>query len=366
MPFRSYKYELSLNATEERILDNQMRWLVFTYNYFLKYNAKQYKQYKRFISTDVMRNHIPVYRNKYNSIPLLTDDLIVQVISELHQDLNNYIKNPAKKVLYKKPYDTFRMTYKSDFSFDPVGNTVSFGVLNHIGIRFSRSFQGSVRSLEISKKANRWYSTFVLKTNTASKPKKLDRSVGIDVGLKDFAIFSNGTVIENPRYYRQLEEKFRKEQRRLTRKNRFSSNWVKQRTKVQKAYSDLIHFRMNFLHQITSQITDEFDVIGIEKLNILDMAQNKKIRKSILDASWGQFIKLLKYKAEEKGKIVVEVGRYYPSSQLCSRCGSKRIMPLHLRTYQCQSCGLEIDRDYNASINIENKAVEMYHSSKGV
>ena len=128
---------------------------------------------------------------------------------------------------------------------------------------------------------------------------------------------------------------------------------------MKKVNEEIYHARMNFLHKTSAYVVSNYDVIGIEKLSIQTLVQNKRLSKSILDASWGTFIELLKYKAKEQSKQVIEVGRFYPSTQLCSKCGNKQWMPLHLRIYACKSCGYEVDRDYNASKNIENKAREL-------
>jgi putative transposase len=364
MPFRCYKYELDLKRVENKRLTNQMRWMVFTYNYFLRFNAKHYKKHNSFIPLDVMKSHIPVFRSKYKGIPLMSDELLAQSVEELSKNLNTYIDNPSKRIFYKKPYETFTLTYKNNFYFNTQDHTLNLGIFKSLKLHYSRPIKGRITSVDVTKKAGKWYVTFVLKLPSSSSVAPLHRSVGIDVGLKEFAILSDGNKIENPRFYRRLEHKLSTEQRNLSRKTKYSNNWVKQREKVQKAYMNLIHYRTNFLHQITSRITDDFDVIGIENLNILDMTHNKKLRKSILDASWGEFIKMLKYKADEKGKRIIEVGRFYPSSQLCSKCQSRQIMPLHLRLYQCKKCGHEMDRDYNASINIERRAVEILQKNK--
>lgn len=364
MPFRSYKYELKLNPLQEQTLHLYMDSLRKVYNYYLKYHASHYVKHKSFIAYEQVRKHIPTYLYTHANEFLAPRPLVEQIVDELHRDIDHYLKNPACKPSFKKDHDAFRLIFKTGFRFDQETEKVQVGDLA-MKLRYTRPLQGYARSLEVSTKAGRWYATFVNKIPLLQPSQEAITCIGIDVGLKEFAVLSNGRVVSNPRYYRCLESRFRKEQRALSRKTKHSQNWRKQRLKVQKAYADLVHYRSDFLHRLSTEIVEAYDVIGIEKLDILEMTENKKLRKSILDASWGLFLKYLRYKAEERGKFVIEVGRYFPSSQLCSRCGAKQIMPLHLRTYRCRACSFEIDRDFNASKNIEQEAFLLYQKKKG-
>lgn len=183
--------------------------------------------------------------------------------------------------------------------------------------------------------------------------------VGIDVGLKEFAVLSTGEVIPNPRLYRMLEGKLAKEQKRLSNKEKFSNNWKKQAAKVQKIHSKITNARKDFLHKLSTRIVNNHDVIGVEDLNIKGMIKNHNLAKSISDAGWGMFNNFLEYKSLWQSKTYQKVERFYPSSQICFECGSKQIMPLHLRTYVCKDCGTVKDRDFNASQNIEHRALQL-------
>jgi len=191
------------------------------------------------------------------------------------------------------------------------------------------------------------------------KDKTFVNPIGIDVGLKEFAVLSTGEVIPNPRFYHTLEEKLAKEQRKLSRKEKFSNNWKKQLAKVQKIHSKIANARKDFLHKLSTRIVNNHDIIGVEDLNIKGMVRNHHLAKSIADAGWSMFNNFLEYKCLWQSKTFQKVERFYPSSQLCSECGSKQIMPLHLRTYVCKDCGTNIDRDFNASKNIELRALQL-------
>jgi putative transposase len=175
--------------------------------------------------------------------------------------------------------------------------------------------------------------------------------VGIDVGLTHFATLSNGQTIENPRWLRKAEKKLSWEQRKLSRKVKGSKNRKKQIVKVEQCHINIKNSRKDFQHKTTTILVKNHDVIAVENLNIKGMVRNHNLAKSISDASWNSFISMLKYKAALQGKKIVAIDRYEASTKKCSSCGQKQDISLSTRVYKC-SCGLEMDRDLNASINI--------------
>lgn len=352
---KTFTYKLVLSNSDKLKLDKILESTTFCYNLFLYYNRNYFEKTKKNIELSKMFSQLPVFTKQYQQLQETNNIYFNSTIVDLFFSLKK-IYSIEKYPDYKK--NNRRIVLLREFQVNEKDACISIPDFASIRYVKSRKLQGTIKAIHLVTKFDNWYVDFVVEQNTQPNRNQSElRFVGIDVGLNDFAILSNGTKVKNPRFYRNMEEKLIKEQKSLSRKERGSENWKKQLEKVRKVHEKIFNSRMNFLHELTTYLTDEFDVIGIEKLAISEMKENRKLAKSIQDASWGTFVKLLKYKANEKGKVVVEVDRYYPSTKTCSNCGNKEIIPLHLRTFECSRCQFKVHRDYNASINIEHKAV---------
>jgi putative transposase len=226
-----------------------------------------------------------------------------------------------------------------------------------------------ITQIAISRNGSRWAASISVKMEDelahryfAGKTRKATKkAVGVDVGIKDAYITSDGLVVENPRHYVKLQAKLRRQQKRLSRrqgpdyKNGVapSKRWEQARDDVRKTHARIVNTRKDFIHKTTRSLIDEHEIVVIEDLNVSSMVRNKHLSKHILDSSFYEFRRQLEYKARWYNREVILAPTFFPSSKKCSQCGEvKAKLSLSERTYNCEACGLVIDRDYNAALNL--------------
>lgn len=217
-------------------------------------------------------------------------------------------------------------------------------------------------SCTLSKDTDNKYYISLCCVNIAPKPlEQTGAVVGIDLGIKEFATTSDNELINNPKFYRKYEQKLIKSQRKLSKRKKGSNNRNKQRLKVNKWHKRITNCRLDFLQKLSTRLIKDYDIICMEDLASGNMTKNHKLAKSIADASFFEFNRELEYKARWNYKLISRINRFYPSSQLCSNCGNKssQTKDLSCRTYVCPKCGMIMDRDYNASINILNEGLRI-------
>lgn len=253
-------------------------------------------------------------------------------------------KKKSSKQSYRLPNQKFKVF--------PDDGLIQLEKIGKVKAIFDREIDGDLRSVTVSKNpSGKFFASILVKTNIDPLP-MTGKCVGIDVGLKDLFIMSNGDVVNNPRWFRENQSKLAKAQKHLSRKTRGSIRYQKQKIKVAKIHETIVNQRNYFLHNISKSIVTNFDLIAVEDLNVTGLKKTN-LGKSISDAGWSTFIDQLNYKSRWYGKTFVKIDRFYPSSQLCSECGHRDgKKSLDIRSWVCSNCGAPHDRDFNASVNI--------------
>ena len=250
-------------------------------------------------------------------------------------------------------YDS--VTYPQS-GFEIIDGKLKLSKIGHIKLKLHRNIDGIIKTCNIKKEIDRFYVCFSVEYHSIQKPVP-DKQIGIDVGIKSFAVLSNGKAIDNPKYLINSEERLIKKQRRLSSKKKGSINRKKAIIKVARLHKKISNQRKDFQHKLSREIVGNYGYIAVEDLQIKNMVKNRNLAKSINDAGWGQFISFLTYKAEEAGCYVEKVSPRY-TSKMCGYCGHvKQDLKLSDRFWTCPICGTAHDRDINASVNILNKTI---------
>ena len=236
------------------------------------------------------------------------------------------------------------------------GGDLSLPKVGDVRVKWSRKLPSVPSTVTVIKDAaGRYFASFVIETEPATLPES-DHVVGIDLGLGHFAVLSDGTKIQAPRFLRRAEKKLKKAQQALSRKTKGSNNRDKARIRVARAHAQVADARREFHHQLSTKIIRDNQAIAVEDLAVKGLARTR-LAKSVHDAGWSAFVAMLEYKAAKFGRTFVRIGRFEPTSQVCSACGVKDgPKPLHIRVWQCRACGAVLDRDINAAVNIAKAA----------
>lgn len=223
-------------------------------------------------------------------------------------------------------------------------------------VRWSRSLPSEPSSVTVIKDAaGRYFASFVVQATDLPLPVGASE-IGVDLGLAHFAVLSDGTKIDSPRFLRRAEKKLKMAQRAVSRKQRGSANRARARAKFARAHAKVADSRREFCHQLSTRLIRENQTIAVENLAVKGLSRTR-LAKSVHDAGWSQFLKMLEYKAARSGRTVLRIGRFEPTSQVCSRCGARDgPKPLHLRVWVCKACAAVLDRDVNAAINVATAA----------
>ena len=354
---RTYKYRLKPTEQQRVFMEKHFGCTRFIYNHFLSERKRQYDESgksDRFYEqckalTELKKQPDTAFLNEVNS------NSLVYSLRCLDNAYQNFFKHGSGFPRFKS-----KNRLKDSFtSPQPATNKIKGNKLyipkfkEGIECIVSREIKGEVRTVTISKTPTGKYFAAILTLEQIEPKEKTGAVIGVDLGIKDFAITNEGTTYPNNKYTKKYSKKLATAQKHLSRKKKGSNSFESQKRKVARIHEKIANARKDNLHKVSTQLIDEYDLIAIEDLNVKGMVKNHKLAKSISDMGWGMFVEMLQYKANWYDKQVVKIDRFYPSSKTCSECGWKnKDLSLSDREWKCGGCGTVVDRDVNAAQNI--------------
>ena len=350
---KAYKYRIYPDAEQMQFFAKCFGCVRFVYNRMLSDRIEHYN-----LTGKSLNNTPAQYKSEFTWLKEVDSLALANAQMNLNTAYRNFFRDKSTGFPKFKSKKTNNFSYTTNNQKGTVyieNGCIKLPKLKSpVKIRQHRSFEGVIKSCTISKAPSGKYHISILVETEIQKLPASDMRVGIDVGIKDFAVLSNGEAYKNPKHLRKSEKRLAKLQRDLSRKQIGSSNRNKARIKVAKLHEKIANQRMDFLHKKSTEIIRENQAIVIEDLKVKNLMKNHNLAKSIAEVSWSRFREMLDYKSRWYGRELIIAPPDYPSSQLCSDCGnrSSQTKDLACRVYICPECGLEIDRDYNASLNL--------------
>ena len=358
---KAFKYRLHPNKEQKVLLEKHFGCVRFVWNWALGKKMEAYQKDKTNLSRYELQAELP--KMKKGDQPWLAEVGSLSIQSKLEDLDKAYTSFFKKKVAYpkfkcKRNDQKFRIPQNTKVDFEK-GKVIIPKFLGGIKCIFDRQFEGDISSSYVSRTTTGKYFISILVEDgkeLPTKPKITEKStIGIDLGLKHFATLSDGTKVENPKPLKRFLKKLKKQQRQLSKKTKGSNNRNKQRVKLAKTHEKITNCRKDFHHKLSHKLTHDNQVktICMETLSTKDMMENSYMARQIADVGWNSFTNILKYKCDWYGKNFVQIGRFEPSSKLCS-CGYiNQTLTLKDREWTCPLCNITHDRDILAANNIK-------------
>ena len=366
----AYKYRLKPNKQQKQLLEHHFGCNRFVWNYFLHQRQEFYQKNKEDIEAKRIKGNCSYYNDEkelvkmkkqeeYNWLKEVNSQSLIATIMHLDTAYKNFFKKKSKFPRYKKKGDNQSFTIPQHIRIE--NGKIYFPKFSE-GIRLKehRKLEGKICNATISKTATNQFYVSIIVEKEIEPLQQNNNNVGIDLGIKDFCILSNGTRYENIKPLKKHLKKIKYLQRQVSKSKKASKRRDKRKLKLAIIHQRIHNQRLDYLHKITKSITDENQVIVIEDLNVNGMMKNHHLAQAISDVSWHEFKRQLEYKCKWKGRQLVIIDRFFPSSKTCNNCGYiNQELTLDVRQWTCPQCNCKLDRDLNASKNILQQGLNM-------
>ena len=363
---KAYKYRLYPNKQQEEQIQKTFGCCRFVYNQTLAYRQELYESKKESMNKIACNNYVnQVLKKEYKWLKEVDKFALTNSVYNMDLAYQKFFKEHAgcpnfkSKRDNKKSYSTNCTNNNIEISFDI--NKIKLPKLKWVKAKVHREFVGKIKSATISQNSSDKYFVSILVETEHIPIESTDCMVGVDLGIKDLLITSNGEKFDNIHTTKKYEDKLAKEQRKLSHKTKGSKNWNKQRIKVARIHEKIHNTRIDNLHKISHKLISENQVIVSENLAVANMVKNHNLAKAISDCGWYELTRQLSYKAEWNNRQYIKIDRFYASSQTCNYCGyvNKNTKDLSVRVWTCPKCGTVHDRDVNAAKNILDEGLRI-------
>lgn len=368
--FKAYKYRLYPNKQQIKQIQKTFGCCRFVYNQTLAYRKEMYETKKESMNKTSCNNYVnQVLKKEYEWLKEVDKFALTNAIYNMDSAYQKFFKEHTGYPKFKSKRDN-KKSYSTNFTNNNIevsfeNNRIKLPKLKWIKAKIHREFDGQIKSATISQVPSGKYFVSVLVETEHIPTESTGCMIGIDLGIKDLLITSDGEKFDNIRTAKKYENKLAKEQRKLSHKVKGSKDWNKQRIKVARIHEKIYNTRIDNLHKISHKLVSENQVIVSENLAVSNMVKNHNLAKVISDCGWYELTRQISYKSDWNNRKYIKIGRFTKSSQSCNVCGyiNVRTKDLSIRKWTCPQCGTVHDRDINASINILNEGLRILEES---